>query len=424
MGRWQLFAGFFLMAVGGFGFWDSFQTEAADDVWQRRRPPASYEELREAVARSPGNPRLWGALGAACLLDPRHLDYRESERNLRKALALAPNDARLWGLLGDTLAISGQAEEAERVLQRARELAPHHFLSQWRLANALIRVGKLDEAAPLARGALRSNPTQATLMLDLGWRISNGDQRFVESLIPPDLPAVEYQYLRLLINQQRVEDAVRRWKGVLAGQRDPERRLSQAFIQDLIAARAYEPAWRVWAALPERQGLGLARAAIYDGDFRQPAAKVPIFEWRFQQNEAGARLALDRAAASPTGGNALQITYDSPGPAFYHARQLLVLPPGGYRLTYFVKSRDLVAASLPAVDLLGVLGKWSARSKPPLRETQEWQRVQHDFTVPADVGAVELVILRPSECGTPGACAISGTVWFGGFSLEPLAKSR
>ncbi len=422
--RRQLLAGFFLIVVGGFGFWASFQTEAADDVWQRRRPPASYEELRAAVTRSPANPRLWGAFGAACLLDPLRLDYQESERHLRHALALAPNDARLWGLLGDTLAISGQVEEAERVLRRASELAPHHFISQWRLANALIRAGKLAESAPYARGALRSNPTQAILMLDLGWRISSGDQRFVESLIPPGAPAVEYQYLRLLIDQQRVEDAVRRWEAALARQPDPERKLALAFIQDLIGARAYEPAWRVWAGLPERQGRGLTRLGIYDGDFRQPAAKVPIFEWRFQQNEAGARLALDRAAALPTGGNALQITYDSPGPAFYHARQLLALPPGGYRLTYFVKSRDLVAASLPAVELQGVLNRrWRARSQPPLPETQAWQRVQYDFTVPADVGAVELVILRPSECLTPGACPISGAVWFGGFALESVSKS-
>lgn len=417
--------GFWLVLIGGFGLWFSWQTEAADDLWQQRRPPATYEDLLQATTHFPSNPRLWGALGLACLLDPQHLDYQAAEHHLRRALSLAPNDVRLWGWLGDTLAISGQVTEAETTLRQAHRLAPHHFITQWRLANALIRVGKLEEAAPYARGALRSNPTQAILMLDLGWRISNGDQRFVESLLPPGLPDVEYQYLRLLVQQQRVAAAVQRWQAVLATQPDPERKHALAFIQDLLAARAYESAWQVWAALPERQGKGLVQTAIYDGGFQEPVAKTPVFEWRFQQNEAGARLALDRAAGVPAGGNALQISYDSPGPAFYHARQLLALPPGAYRLTYFVRSRDLVAAAPPVVELQGVWQRnWRVRSSPPWRENQEWQRVACEFTVPPDVGAVELVILRPSECLTPGTCPISGTVWFGGFALEVISKVR
>jgi|GEM_PF-1650443 cytochrome c-type biogenesis protein CcmH/NrfG len=421
----RLVLGLSLILVGGLGFWCSWQNEAADDVWQQRRPPASYDDLLRAAKRSPSNPRLWAALGLSCLLDPQHLDYQESERHLRHALSLAPNDVRLWGWLGDTLAISGQVAEAERTLRQAYALAPNHFLTQWRLANALLRVGKLEEAAPYARGALRSNPTQAILMLDLGWRISNGDQQFVESLLPPGLPGVEYQYLRLLVQQQRVAAAVQRWQAVLAQQDEPDQRLTMAFIQDLLAARAYEAAWQVWAALPERQGARPSRTAIYDGSFREPVAKTPVFEWRFQQNEAGARLALDRAAGVPVGGNALQITYDSPGPAFYHARQLLVLPPGKYRLTYFVRSRDLVAAAPPVVELQGVGNqKWRVRSVPPWQESLAWQRVLCEFSVPPDVSAVELVILRPSECLTPGTCPISGTVWFGGFALESVSKAR
>ncbi|MFQ3590562.1 MAG: tetratricopeptide repeat protein [Chloracidobacterium sp.] len=425
MAQRRFLLGFSCILVGGFGFWMSFQNEAADDVWQQRRPPASYDALRQAVDRSPSNPRLWGALGVACLLDPQHFDYVESERHLRKAIALAPEDARLWGWLGDTLAISGQVPESEQVLRQAHELAPRHFISQWRLANTLIRAGKLDEAAPYARGALRSNPTQAILMLDLGWRISNGDQRFVESLIPPNLPSVEYQYLRLLITHQQIESAVQRWQVSLAQQPDPERQLATAFIQDLLNARAYEPAWRVWSSMPERQALGLKRTDIYDGSFQQPSVKTPLFEWRFRQQEAGARLALDRSAAVPSGGNALQITYDSPGPAYEHARQLLALPAGAYRLTYFAQSRDLVAAALPLVEITGTVNRnWRVRSVPALRGTQGWQRVQLDFTVPPDVGAVELTIARPSECLTPGTCPISGVAWFGGFALEPISKAR
>ncbi|MGQ9898418.1 MAG: tetratricopeptide repeat protein [Acidobacteriota bacterium] len=421
----RLVFGLSLVLIGGLGFWLSWQNEAADDVWQQRRPSASYADLRQAVARAPANPRLWGALGLACLLDPQHLDYQESERHLRHALALAPNDVRLWGWLGDTLAISERVTEAEQTLRQAHALAPNHFITQWRLANALIRVGKLEEAAPYARGALRSNPTQAILMLDLGWRVSNGNQRFVESLLPPGLPDIEHQYLRLLVQQQHIVAAVQRWQAVLAQQPASEQKHTLPFIQDLLAARAYEAAWQVWSSLPGRQGEGLVRTAIYDGSFRKPVARTPIFEWRFQQHESDARLALDRAADVPTGGNALQITYDSPGPTFYHARQLLALPPGLYRLTYFVRSRELVAAAPPIVELRGVDNQnWRIRSVPPWRENQAWQRVWHEFTVPPDVGAVELIIMRPSECLTPGACPISGTVWFGGFALEMVSKAR
>jgi len=126
----RLVLGLSLILVGGLGFWCSWQNEAADDVWQQRRPPASYDDLLRAAKRSPSNPRLWAALGLSCLLDPQHLDYQESERHLRHALSLAPNDVRLWGWLGDTLAISGQVAEAERTLRQAYALAPNHFLTQ------------------------------------------------------------------------------------------------------------------------------------------------------------------------------------------------------------------------------------------------------------------------------------------------------
>lgn len=413
-----------LIAVGGLGLWLSLPVETADDVWQQRKPPATYAALEQAAARAPSNPRLWGALGAAHLFDPLRLDYQASEQCLRRALALAPYDARLWGMLGDTLAISGKTDEAERVLRRAHELAPNHFISQWRLANALIRVGKLEEAAPYARGALRSNPSQAILMLDLGWRISGGDRRFVESLLPPNLPAIEYQYLRLLLTHQRVEEAVARWQATLRD-KDAEGTWTYAFIQDLLTAQAYEPAWRVWAAAPERRTLDLKRTAIYDGDFRRPVAKTPVFEWRFHQNEEGVRLARDQKIERPFEGNALQISYDSPGPSFTHARQLLAPPPGDYRLSYFARSENLTTAAPPCVELTSPRRRdWRVRSTPDLRGTQPWRRVQVDFTVTPDVGAVELALVRPAECMTPGNCPITGVVWFGGFTLEPRTRSR
>ncbi|MCS7079455.1 MAG: tetratricopeptide repeat protein [Chloracidobacterium sp.] len=422
--RRRLISGWALIVVGGLGLALSLPVETTDDVWQQRKPPATYTALEQAAARAPSNPRLWSTLGAACLFDPLHLDYQASERHLRRALTLAPYDARLWGMLGDTLAISGKVDEAERVLRRAHELAPNHFISQWRLANALIRVGKLDEAVPYARGALRSNPGQAILMLDLGWRVSGGDRRFVEALLPPGMLGIEYQYLRLLLTYQRIEDAVARWREVLREQ-DADRVWTNAFLQDLLTAQAYEPAWRVWAAVPERQALGLKRTEVYDGGFRQPVAKAPIFEWRFRQNEEGVRLARDQRIEKPFEGNALQIAYDSPSPTLTHAQQLLVPPPGDYRLSYFVRSENLVTAAPPCVELTSPRRRdWRIRSAPNLRGTQPWRQVQVDFTIPPDLGAVELSIMRPADCVTPGNCPITGVVWFGGFTLEPRTRAR
>ncbi len=420
----HLVVGSGLIVVGVVGLWLSLPVETTDDVWQQRRPPATYTALEQATARIPTNPRLRSALGAACLSDPLHFDHQAAEQHLRQALALAPYDARLWGLLGDALAIGGKVDEAEQVLRQAHALAPNHFISQWRLANALLRVGKLAEAVPYARGALRSNPNQAVLMLDLGWRISGGDRRFVESLLPSDLLGIEYQYLRLLLTHQRVEDAVARWQAVLR-EKDTERIWTNAFLQDLLAAQAYEPAWRVWATVPERQALGLKPTTMYDGGFRQPVVQTPIFEWRFRQGAEGVRLARDQKIERPFEGNALQITYDSPGPSLIHAQQLLALPPGNYRLSYFARSENLVTAALPCIELTSLRRReWRVRSVPNLRGTQPWQRVELDFTVSPDLGAVELSIARPADCVTPGNCPITGVVWFGGLSLEPRTRSQ
>ncbi len=414
-----LLCGTFLL-IGVTGMFLALRDDPSDDVW--RHQPA-LAELNSAAGRSPWNPRLGATVGRYYALDPDIQNFPKSERELQRVIALAPADYRLWLALGETLSLEGKLAEAETACRRALALAPNHFDPQWQMANILFRQGKLAEAAPFARRSIALDEESSPLMLDLGWQISNGDQAFVTSLLP-ESPAVQLQYLKLLTAKQRTADAVTRWKQLPAGTQTELATSAREFVRQLIEQKEFASAWEVWATLPEQRASKPVRGAVQDGGFQAKPSPDACFEWKYAQPEVGARLRIDPVGPEGRGG-ALKIVYESEGQAFEHARQLILVGDGRYRLTYFTRSNQLASGSPPVVEVRQASAPqgWRVRSSPSMIGSQTWTRNELEFAAPAGVNAVEIVIYRPSECSTGGQCAIVGTAWFGGFSLEPATST-
>jgi hypothetical protein len=415
-----LFCATFL-SIGVVGTAFALRDDQPDDVWRRQNPPVTIEELKHAVGRSSRNPRLKAAVGRFYALDPDIQNFDLAERELRSAISAAPSDDRLWSALGETLSLAGKLNESETACRRAVELAPNHFDPLWQMANILFRRGKLSEAAPFARRAIALDEDSAPLMLDLGWQMTNGDKAFVASLVP-DNPTVQLHYLKLLVAKKQPQEAVARWRTLA-----PEAQLQlsgtvREFVGQLIAEKEYAAAWEVWAGLPEVAQLKPVRGAVQDGGFQAKPIRNACFEWNYSGPQNGLQVRID-PAGPPDRGNALKIIYEAQGGAYEHARQLVLVSEGKYRLSYFTRSEDLVSGSPPVVEIRqpGMPQGFRARSTPSIIGTQQWKENILEFTVPAGIGVVEVVIVRPSECSGGGQCAIVGRAWFGGFKLEPVS---
>ncbi len=90
----------------------------------------AIEALRKATVIAPSDPHLWGNLGNACHWVSGYEDEARTALDraiglMRERLERTPGVAQWWAELGGWLSNRGQLQEAERVIQRALELAPN-----------------------------------------------------------------------------------------------------------------------------------------------------------------------------------------------------------------------------------------------------------------------------------------------------------
>jgi len=122
------------------------------------RHEESIIALRQATAIAPSDPHLWGNLGNACYWIGGYEE--EANRALERAIGLMrerldrnPGAAKGWAELSGWLTNRGQLEEAERVIQRALELAPHDGEVMVRAGYAYHRIGNRPECFRWLHGA-------------------------------------------------------------------------------------------------------------------------------------------------------------------------------------------------------------------------------------------------------------------------------
>ncbi len=133
-------------------------------------------EARQAVRRQLDSPEAWGRFGAVCDV---HELYDYAEPCYRHAYALAPNDFRWPYLLAYVRELQGaDVAETTRLFQKAAELEPEFPPVFFRIADALMREGKLDDARDNYQRAIELDPTLAVAHRGLGQAlIALGDPR-------------------------------------------------------------------------------------------------------------------------------------------------------------------------------------------------------------------------------------------------------
>lgn len=122
---------------------------------RQQRAGDAIAMLREAISAHPGDAALHADLGTASMANG---DRDGAFASWRRACELAPGQPIPWFNLGRNLQLAGESESALDALQRCRTLAPEFLPAHILAGDALLHLGRFDEAAAAYRSALRLHP--------------------------------------------------------------------------------------------------------------------------------------------------------------------------------------------------------------------------------------------------------------------------
>jgi tetratricopeptide (TPR) repeat protein len=111
--------------------------------------------LRRALEQAPDDAVLHSDVGSALNASG---DAEAALASWRRACELQPDYATGWFNLGRNLQLRGESQQAVEALQRATSLAPDMWPAAVLLGDALVHLGRFDEAAASYREVLKTQP--------------------------------------------------------------------------------------------------------------------------------------------------------------------------------------------------------------------------------------------------------------------------
>lgn len=367
----------------------------------------SADRPEAALRVRPGDAQALASLADQRL--SRH-DTAGAEALARRAIVADPLELTAFRTLGLAAVAVGRDGEADTLLTIAGRRAKRDRQAQiWLIQRRAVQ-GRYREAVNHADGLLRAWPVEMRApVTKLLSAMAAGDPQAGKA-IAEDLAADPPWRTRFLIDLSRdVSDLAAPFTVFSAlqdSQRPPRNIELQAYIDRLVREGLYQAAYVTWVQLLPPEGMkGLGD--LYDGDFEGLPGPAP-FNWQLLRIKGGyAELAPGPAGA---GGKALHLNFGGGVAPAVLVRQLLVLPPGRYRLFGQARTERLKSA-------LGLI--WTLRCAQGSREaagetntvldSPSWSPFAAEFEVrpndcPAQWLSLEQAAHRP--------IAIRGDVWF------------
>lgn len=345
--------------------------------------------------------------------DPARAD--EAADFARRALRADPLDGRAYRVLAQLAVDAGDEARAAELYGIAARRAPRdrpahawlldHHLRNARAADALAHLDTLLRVQPSLFGRF-----EPILLALAGAPAVHGPLGDLLATRPPWRVA----FLRLVATKSAdldavapLFDAVRRSEGGLAASE------LGPWLDRLVREGRVGQAYLIWAAnLPPGRQTTLGN--VFNGGFEFEPLPVG-FDWRFGR-VSGAR--ISRLAAPEGEGLALRVAFEDRRVPFNHARQMLALPPGDYRLSLRARPDSLRTERGLVWEVSCVSGGKPLAATEPLRGHGGWRELGVEFTVPGDCAGQWLALRLPARI--PAEQRIGGRAWFDDLRIRRL----
>jgi tetratricopeptide (TPR) repeat protein len=312
-----------------------------------------------------------------------------------------------WTDLGDALAQNRRLPEARYCFRRALEL--NRRLPQIWLRDANFHFGLGENQAALASAALvlRAVPDYDGVLFNYFDRMI-GDSGAVLNVIGGD-PRSAAAYVAHLIAAAPPETARAAWLRYAAAAA-PDQRVAAAYFEMLLRSRRYDLARADWQS-PDPSN------AVRNGDFEADPTGIP-FDWRISPAPS-AETAIDSSAAHD-GRRALHIRFwGAENVDYSNAAQTLLLEPGTYELSAWVRTEGITTDQRPGLRIDSVDGG------PPLHAATEafagtsgWGSVVQRFVAPPGTACATLRVVRAPSGRFDNK--IAGDFWLDSVRLSKL----
>jgi hypothetical protein len=319
-------------------------------------------------------------------------DLARAEVYAERAARLSPYNFNYRLLLASVKEAEGDRAAAERELRTALTLARNNTSAHYRLANLLVRQGRLDESLDEFRIAASADESLLGSSLDLVWRASGGSFEAVEAVAAADAKS-RMTLARCLLKQGSARQAA-----AVFAEIEPAKRQSlaesPAFLTALISAGQAALARQLWL---ETVGASAeADERVSNSSFENRILKeFAHFDWLITQSDY-VRVSLD-AGTARTGARSLRLDFTGRDTTRLdnEIRQLIVVRPGArYRVECYAKSDGFFSPEGPQLVVTAAgSGDWIAASDPIASGSGDWSLVRLDFIAP-EQAAVHLSLKR------------------------------
>jgi hypothetical protein len=345
-------------------------------------------------------------------------DLAACEAYARRAANLSPWDYRYPLLLASIAEAKGDRAAAEKNLLAARTLAPRYTEVHWRMANLLVRQGRVASSLSEFRQVTSADRSLLPATFDLVWHASGRKANALAAATPNDAPA-QLTLAQFLFKQGAITDAAQVFRAIDADERRarPE---SAALVDGLVARGNVELAHNLWAELVSaNQPMPL----VWNGSFETDVAtNLAHFDWAIKQSDY-LRTMFD-ATTAHGGGRSLRLEFTGRDTLRLDGeiKQLIAArPQARYRLEFYVKARDFSSPEGPRLSIThNRTGVEVATTAPLAAGSYDWQRVTLEFAAPTDWGALLLTIKRIPKFSYDEPTR--GTLWLDDFSLTELSN--
>lgn len=358
----------------------------------------------QAVQLTPSDPE---AHRARALILNRLRRPADAVASLEIATSLRDGPEDLWIELANTKEELGDREGALAALDRAVRAAPYYAHTHWQRGNLLLRMDRYDEGFAELREAALRNRKYFPNLLDLAWGLT-ADVEKTEALVQFRDDDDRLTFAKFLARKGKgaeVVDQVRLLTTPLSDEnRDELARLltaakSSTGVRELLAGNK---------KVEEITNAGFEEPLLVDNGQNG---------WLVSQTQTGPKLALD-VSEKLSGQRSLQVNFagewDAGTPLI--SQTVFVHEFAAYRLSFAVKTKDLVTGGPPRIVLTNAVDNQILAESEPLAETAgTWQTMNINFSAPAD-GVVVIRLVRKNCTSSP--CPIFGVVWLDDFSLQ------
>ena len=385
----------------------------------------TIEGLRRAVLWVPESARYRAALADALENSPLEGDPREAIRLSEEATHLEPLGARYWARLGAAYEAGGRPADARQAYERALVLYPRSPEMNWRLGNFLLRQDDTARALAAFRTVVIGSPAMRRAVYQTAWGATEDSKQILDGMIPPK-PEILLDYLRYLLDTQRLDAARDVWWRMRDGGIPVEQDEAFRYLDALLAAQRMEDAIAAWEALANRAPALYAAHhrsgnRVTNGGFETGVLGGGL-DWRLGPVEgATARVTTGDAFE---GARCLEIDFAGTDNLEYsQVFQLVPVEPATrYLFTARVRAKEISSDSGPRFLLRDSRDDRLLRAETSaVLGSTAWTEVRLEFRTSPSTRLLDVHLVRPRSRKLDGR--IGGTLWVDDVRVVALAPT-